>query len=235
MRRKICVAAAAVDVRGLVQLFRDRLERAHRDEEEVRHGQPEADEDARHLRPVRVEEPGDVQVEDPVDDAEVVVQEPLPDEQREEARHRPRDEDQRAVEALEPQPLLVQDDREQKPDEEREEDGRRREDDRPDEDPEERAAERLAREDRAEVVEADRRLPARLQLLPAVHERALAVVAEHDAVADARERVGLRVVAQRRLELDGRRDRLRRDRALAGASARGTRAASGRARRARCP
>ena len=44
---------------------------------------------------------GMLQVQDAVDDAEVVVQEPLPDEQRQEARHGPRDEDQRPVGALE--------------------------------------------------------------------------------------------------------------------------------------
>ena len=52
----------------------------------------------RDLRPPRVEEPRDVDVEDLVDDPEVVVQQPLPDEQRQEARDRVRDDEQRPVE-----------------------------------------------------------------------------------------------------------------------------------------
>src|SRR5581483_10979813 len=86
---------------------------------------------------------------------------------------------------------------------------------RPDEDLEERAAVLLRRQDLAEVAPADRRLPPGLELLRAVHERALAVVAEDGAVGDAPEGVRLRVVAERRLELGGRRDRLRLDLAAA--------------------
>ena len=50
-----------------------------------------------------------------VDDAEL-VEEPLPGEQRKEAGHRPRDDQDRAVRAQEAHPLLVERDREEKPD-----------------------------------------------------------------------------------------------------------------------
>ncbi len=85
------------------------------------------------------------------------------------------------------------------------------EDDRPEEDLEERPAELLVRQDLLEVAEPDRRLPPRLELLRTVRERADVVVAEHPSVADPRERVRPRVVAQRRLELRRARDRLRLD------------------------
>src|SRR5581483_10597727 len=143
--------SASVDPGRLDQLVRDRLQCAQRDEEEVGNRQPEADEDHRDLRPVAVEEPGavqpDVVQEDPVDDPEVVVQQPLPDEQREEARHRPGDQDRGAVEAPEPHPLLVQDDREKQADRERQEDDRDREHERPPEDLQERLPDRRVVDD----------------------------------------------------------------------------------------
>ena len=67
----------------------------------------------------------------------------------------------------------------------------------------------------AEVVEADIRLPARLELVLAVDERAAAVVGEHGAVADPHELVLRRVVAQRRLQLDCLCDALGLDRSVA--------------------
>ena len=100
-----------------------------------------------------------------VDDAEVVVQETGPDEQREEARDRVRDDEDRAVEALEAQPALVERDREEEADGEREEDGRGREDERPGEDRQKGLADERVVDDLAEVAKADVGLPARLELL----------------------------------------------------------------------
>src|SRR4051812_33051693 len=141
-----------------------------------------------------------------IDDAEVVVQKALPDEQREKSRNRPGDENQRPVGPLESQSLLVQDDREEQADEEGEEDDGAGEEDGPDEDLEERPSVLRVGEDLAEVVSANVRLPAGLELLAPGDERSLAAVAEDRAVAQPRERVVLRVVAERGLELGGGRD-----------------------------
>src|SRR5581483_8087789 len=71
-----------------------------------------------------------------------------------------------------------------------------------------------------EVVRADARLPAGLELLRAVRrdERAAAVVVKYGSVRDPGERVVLRVIPERRLEDGGLREALRLDRlrALAG-------------------
>ena len=77
-------------------------------EEEVREGQPDAHEDHGDLRPVGVEEPRDVDVQELVDDPEVVVQKSLPDEQRQEAGNRVREDEEHAVRALEVHPRLVE-------------------------------------------------------------------------------------------------------------------------------
>ena len=139
-RRKICHGTAAVDVGGLCQLLG--IDCSAPIETRKKYGTVSQKLTRMHetFAQFGVEEPRDVDVEAPVHDAEVVVQQALPDEQREEARNRPRDEDERAVDALEAHALLVERDREQEAEREREEDDRDREDERPDEDLEERPA-----------------------------------------------------------------------------------------------
>ena len=58
-------------------------------------------------------------VEELVDDAEVIVQQAGPDEEREEARHRPRDDEGGAVETLQAHAALVERDREEEAERER--------------------------------------------------------------------------------------------------------------------
>ena len=119
--------AGAVDTRRLRQLLGHRLQRAGADEEPVREPEPDVDEDARHLGPGRVEEPGDVGPERLVDDPELVVQEPLPDEDREERGDREREHEQRALDPPQLEAGLVQRDREEEADRELDEDGEDRE------------------------------------------------------------------------------------------------------------
>ena len=164
--RNTCSAAGAVDPCRLRQLLGDRLQRARADEEPVREAEPDVDEDARHLRPGRVEEPGDVGAERLVDDPELVVQKPLPDEDREESGDRERQHEQGALRPTQLELGLVEGDREEEADRELDEDGDEREDERPDEDADEGVANERIGEDRLEVLEADVGAPARLERLP---------------------------------------------------------------------
>src|SRR5439155_24218615 len=120
------------------------------------------------------------------------------------------------VQPPETHPLLVERNGEEETEEERREDRDGGEDDRPDQHAQERAANERIVDQTVEVREADLRPPTGLDLLPARgRERALAVVAKHDAVLEPRERVGARVVAKRLLEDDGGIEALRANRALA--------------------
>src|SRR5581483_9669551 len=129
-----------------------------------------------------------------------------PHEQREEAGHRVRDDQDRPVRALEAHAALVERDREEEAGRERKQHRQPGVDEGPDEDAEERAAVEGVRDELREVALADVGLPAALELVRRVadvRERALAVVLEDDAVADPDEPVSLRVVAERWLELHG--------------------------------
>ena len=105
----------------------------------------------------------------------------------------------RPVEPLEAQALLVERDREEEPDREREEHGRRREDERPGEHATGTACGRAGRGSSREVLEADVRLPARLELLPcAATNEPLPLSRKTLPSLDADEHVALRVVPERR-------------------------------------
>ncbi len=123
--------------------------------------EPGADEDARHPRPIRVEQPRDVEVEDTIHHAELVVQQSGPHEQRQEARDRPRDDEDRAVDLLEAHAALVQRDREEESDREREEHRRAGEDECPDEHADERRAHGRVVRDAREVLRSRRRSSSR--------------------------------------------------------------------------
>ncbi len=195
--------AGAVDASGLRQLGGDRLQRGRVDEEEVREAEPDVDEDAGDLRPLRIEEPRDVEPERLVDRAELVVQQSLPDEHGEERRDRERQDEERALDAPQLERRLVQHDREEQPEREHDEHRERRVRERPDEDADERIAIERIREDGREVLEADVRPPSGLEHLARRRDvRALAVVRVDRSGLDVRERVTGTVVLERRLELD---------------------------------
>ena len=84
-----------------------------------------------------------------VDDTEVVVEEAGPDEDGEERGNRVGDHEQGALQPLQPQLRLVENDRQEEPEGEGEEDGDARVDERPDEDADERVADERVGEDRA--------------------------------------------------------------------------------------
>ena len=96
----------------------------------------------------------------PVDEPEVGVEHVPPDQQHRERRHRVRQDEQRAVEALAAQPLGVQHDRDQQAEREGQPDDGDREGEVPDQDPKNDAGDDRVGQHVGEVAEADVDLPA---------------------------------------------------------------------------
>ncbi len=196
----------AVDRRRLLQLLGDRLQRAHAHEEHVGEPEPEVHDEHRDLGQHRIGEPRHVGAAEQhlVDEAEALVHHARPDEGGQERRDGVGQDHRHPVPPAPAHPHVVEDDREEQPQEERRGHRDEREREGPERHVDERPGQARVGDGAHEVVEADGDLPAGQQLLAVVgREGAGADVGVDGARRDIRHRAGGLVVLERRDVLVG--------------------------------